>query len=128
MIDHVSLAVRDLAVATRFYERMLQPLGYVCLVQSETRVAFGTKYPELWLNARPNMQPLPDDVGAHLCLRARTQAAVDAIHAAALAAGGRDDGTPGLRLATKVTYYAAFIRDPDGNRLEVMTVPSAEKD
>ena len=75
-------------------------------------------------NARPGMSAVPIDTGAHLCLRARTPEAVDAFHARALANGGTDDGAPGLRAATMVTYYAAFIRDPDGNRIEVMTVPA----
>jgi catechol 2,3-dioxygenase-like lactoylglutathione lyase family enzyme len=126
MIDHVSIAVRDLAVSARFYELILEPLGYLRQAEHPTRIAFGSKYPELWLNARPTMTQLAADTGAHICLRARTTATVDAFHARALANGGTDDGAPGLRQATQVLYYAAFIRDPDGNRLEVMTVPAAK--
>jgi catechol 2,3-dioxygenase-like lactoylglutathione lyase family enzyme len=126
MIDHVSIAVRNLDVSARFYQLILAPLGYSRLAEHPTRVAFGTKYPELWLNARPAMTPVPLDTGAHICLRARTTDAIDTFHALALANGGTDDGAPGLRQATQVAYYAAFIRDPDGNRLEVMTVPAAK--
>ena len=126
MIDHVSIAVRDLAVSVPFYEAVLAPLGYRLLVGRDGRVGLGTRYPELWLNARPAMAPVPADTGAHLCLRARTTEAVDAAHAAALAAGGSDDGAPGIRNASQVEYYAAFMRDPDGNRLEIMTVPTGE--
>jgi catechol 2,3-dioxygenase-like lactoylglutathione lyase family enzyme len=125
MIDHVSIAVRDLDISARFYQLILEPLGYMRLAEHPMRVAFGTKYPELWLNARPAMARVPPDTGAHICLRARSIEAVDAFHARALANGGADDGRPGLRQATRVVYYAAFIRDPDGNRLEVMTVPAA---
>ena len=125
MIDHVSVAVRELSRSAHFYRHALAPLGLTLLVDTSTRVAFGTRYPELWLNARPSMTPVAADTGAHLCLRTKSTAAVDAFHAAALAHGGSDDGAPGLRVATQVTYYAAFIRDPDGNRLEVMTVPPA---
>jgi catechol 2,3-dioxygenase-like lactoylglutathione lyase family enzyme len=126
MIDHVSIAVRDLDLSARFYARVLAPLGYTRQAEHPTRVAFGSKYPELWLNARPLIAAAAADTGAHICLRARSTEAVDAFHAAALANGGTDDGAPGLRQATQVVYYAAFIRDPDGNRLEVMTVPAAE--
>ena len=126
MIDHISLAVRDLKISSAFYALVLAPLGYICLATHPTRVAFGIKYPELWLNARPAMAPTATGTGAHVCLRARSTEAVDAFHAAALANGGTDDGAPGLRQATQVVYYAAFIRDPDGNRLEVMTVPPSK--
>jgi catechol 2,3-dioxygenase-like lactoylglutathione lyase family enzyme len=126
MIDHVSVAVRNLDVSARFYQLILEPLGYTRQADHPTRVAFGTKYPELWLNARPAMAAIAADTGAHICLRARSVEAVDVFHALALANGGTDDGPPGLRQATQVMYYAAFIRDPDGNRLEVMTVPAAK--
>ncbi len=62
--------------------------------------------------------------GVHICLRARTTADVDAFHAAALAAGGASDGAPGLRPHERVRYYAAFIVDPDGNRIEAVTFPA----
>lgn len=124
MIDHISVAVRDLAASAAFYQHVLEPLGYSRLVERPTTVGFGQKYPEVWLNARPAMRPLDDDTGAHVCLRARTIEAVQDFHARALASGGRDDGAPGLRQATMVMYYAAFIRDPDGNKIEAMTVPS----
>jgi catechol 2,3-dioxygenase-like lactoylglutathione lyase family enzyme len=126
MIDHVSITVRNLDVSARFYQLILEPLGYTRQAEHPTRVAFGTRYPELWLNARPAMAAIAADTGAHICLRAHTIEAVDAFHALALANGGTDDGAPGLRQATQVVYYAAFIRDPDGNRLEVMTVPVAK--
>ncbi len=127
MIDHVSIGVRDLAASARFYERVLAPLGFTRLVDTPARVAFGKNYPEIWLNHRAAMSEVAADTGAHLCLRARTPEAVDAFHAAALANGGTDDGKPGLRQATMVAYYAAFFRDPDGNRIEAMTVPQGEK-
>lgn len=123
MLDHISIGVRDLAASARLYEAALEPLGYRRMVDTPTRVAFGGKYPVLWLNARPGMQPVDPDTGSHACLRARSQEAVDAFWHAAIAQGASDDGKPGPRKATLVTYYAAFIRDPDGHRIEVMTVP-----
>ena len=123
MIDHVSIGVRDLTSSSRFYEIILEPLGYRRIVDTPARAAFGKKYPEIWLNSRPAMAPVAADTGAHLCLRAATPAAIDAFHRLAIQSGGQDDGPPGPRQATQVVYYAAFIRDPDGNRIEVMTVP-----
>jgi catechol 2,3-dioxygenase-like lactoylglutathione lyase family enzyme len=119
VIDHVSIAVRDLAAAARFYEAVLAPLGMTKLENRPATVGFGKSYPEFWLNLRKDMTP-PGD-GAHVCLRARTTAIVDAFHAAALAADGASDGAPGLRPQHGDGYYAAFIRDPDGNRIEAVT-------
>ena len=70
------------------------------------------------------MAPVPPESGVHICLRARTTGDVDAFHAAALAAGGRSDGASGLRPHDRVKYYAAFVVDPDGNRVEAVTFPS----
>jgi catechol 2,3-dioxygenase-like lactoylglutathione lyase family enzyme len=126
LIDHVSIAVRDLERAAAFYEAVLARIGYARLEARATTVGFGKRYPELWLNHRPEMLALPDDAGmhsngVHVCLRAPTTAAVDAFHAAALAAGGASDGSPGLRPHHGEGYYATFIRDPDGNRIEAVT-------
>ena len=123
MIDHISIAVRDLHASVAFYQAVLEPLGYTRLTERPTTVGFGMKFPEFWLNARPQMRPIDDDTGAHVCLRARSKEAVQEFHARAIAGGGRDDGAPGPRQATMVVYYAAFIRDLDGNKIEVMTVP-----
>jgi catechol 2,3-dioxygenase-like lactoylglutathione lyase family enzyme len=126
VIDHISIAVSDLSKSVNFYQKALAPLGMLKLVDMPERAAFGSRYPEFWLNARPHMRTIEINTGAHLCLRARTASAVDEFHAASVANGGTDDGAPGLRQATQVIYYAAFIRDPDGNRLEVMTVSSTK--
>jgi catechol 2,3-dioxygenase-like lactoylglutathione lyase family enzyme len=121
MIDHVSIGVRELDRATRFYEAVLATIGYSRLEVRPTTVAFGKRYSEFWLNHRPDMFAVPADSGVHVCLRASNAAAVDAFHAAALAAGGSSDGAPGLRPHHGEGYYAAFIRDPDGNRIEAVT-------
>lgn len=123
MIDHVSLGVSDLQRSTAFYEAVLGAIGLVCLVRRETTVGFGKRYPELWLNHRAGMPPVADASGTHVCLRARSEEMVRAFHAAAMVHGGRDDGAPGPRVAAMTGYYAAFVRDPDGNRLEVATFP-----
>jgi catechol 2,3-dioxygenase-like lactoylglutathione lyase family enzyme len=123
MIDHVSIAVRDLAAATRFYDAVLAPLGMTRIETLPATVGFGKSYPEFWLNLRADMTA-PGN-GAHVCLRARTADIVDAFHAAALAADGASDGAPGLRPQHGEGYYAAFIRDPDGNRVEAVTFVKA---
>ena len=120
MIDHVSVGVRDLAASTRFYEAVLSTLGYAKLEARPATVGFGKRYAELWINLRPGVAPDPDG-GAHVCLRAKSTAAVDDFHSAALANGGASDGAPGLRPHHGDGYYAAFIRDPDGNRIEAVT-------
>jgi catechol 2,3-dioxygenase-like lactoylglutathione lyase family enzyme len=125
MIDHVSFSVRDLAASAAFYERLLAPLGYRKLVERPASVGFGKKYPELWLNARSDMAPAPSNPGAHVALRAASEDAVRAFHAAALAGGGSSDGEPGPRQAAMTTYFGAFILDADGNKLEAVSFPVA---
>jgi catechol 2,3-dioxygenase-like lactoylglutathione lyase family enzyme len=124
MIDHVSVGVSDLDRATRFYESALAPLGLSRLVTRPATVGFGKSYPEFWINLRADMTPVPRGSGVHICLRAKSTGDVDAFHAAALNAGGSSDGAPGLRPHDRVRYYAAFIVDPDGNRIEAVTFPN----
>jgi len=122
MIDHISLAVRDLNKAESFYAALLKPLGLEKLREwPDAAIGFGKKYPEFWINKRSAMAAVAAGSGVHICLRAPDTAAVDAFHAAALAAGGSSDGAPGPRPHYHTGYYAAFIRDPDGNRIEAVT-------
>ena len=121
MIDHVSIPVHDLAASTRFYEAVLAPLGMTRLETRPATVGFGKSYPEFWLNLRKDLTLAPAGHGAHVSLRARSTDIVDAFHAAALAADGTSDGAPGLRPQHGEGYYAAFIRDADGNRVEAVT-------
>jgi catechol 2,3-dioxygenase-like lactoylglutathione lyase family enzyme len=121
MIDHISIAVRDLNEAARFYEAVLGAIGFVRLVTKPYTVGFGKRYPEFWLNHRAGMDPVIVGSGVHICLRAENPDTVDAFHAAALAAGGETDGPPGMRPQYSEKYYAAFICDPDGNRIEAVT-------
>ena len=123
MIDHVSVPVRDLDLAGAFYERLLSPLGYARLVTRPGTIGFGKKYPELWLNARPDLASAPANPGGHLALRAASEEAVRAFHAAGLASGGASGGDPGPRKAAMTTYFGAFILDPDGNKLEALSFP-----
>jgi catechol 2,3-dioxygenase-like lactoylglutathione lyase family enzyme len=124
MIDHVSVGVTDLERSGRFYELTLAPLGLLRLVTRPATVGFGKAYPEFWINLRAGMAPAELASGVHICLRTKSTAAVDAFHAAALNAGGCSDGAPGLRPHDRVRYYAAFVIDPDGNRIEAVTFPT----
>ena len=122
MIDHVSISVRDIASGARFYEALLATLGMSQLREwPGAAIGYGKKYPEFWINRRADMAPVAADSGAHVCLRAASREAVDGFHAAALAAGGTSDGAPGFRAQYHENYYAAFIRDRDGNRIEAVT-------
>lgn len=123
MIDHVSIQVRDLKAAADFYRKVLEPLGLEVLADRPATVGFGKRYPEFWLNARPDAPSARADTGHHVCLRARSSEAVDAFHRIALAEGAADDGPPGERQGQMTVYYGAFIRDPHGNRIEAVTFP-----
>jgi catechol 2,3-dioxygenase-like lactoylglutathione lyase family enzyme len=128
MIDHVSVGVSDLDRAAGFYELALAPLGLSRLVTRAATIGFGRNYPEFWINLRAGMASVEPASGVHICLRAKSADEVDAFHAAALKAGGRSDGEPGLRPHDRVRYYAAFVRDPDGNRIEAVTFPKDDVD
>src|SRR6266481_5748424 len=121
MIDHISVGVSDLERSARFYELALTPLGLSRLVTRPAAIGFGKGYPEFWINLRAGMAPVAPESACHICLRAKSAGEIDAFHASALSAGGTSDGAPGLRPHDRVRYYAAFIRDPDGNRIEAVT-------
>ena len=122
MIDHISIAVRDIKAAESFYTALLAPLGLSKLREwPDAAIGYGKKYPEFWINRRSEMTSVAQDSGVHICLRAQSAEAVNAFHAAALASGGTSDGAPGLRAEYNDRYYAAFVRDPDGNRIEAVT-------
>jgi catechol 2,3-dioxygenase-like lactoylglutathione lyase family enzyme len=121
MIDHISIGVCNLERATHFYESVLGTIGYTQLdVRAET-VGFGKRYSEFWLNHRPEMSAVEAGSGSHVCLRAPSKQAVNAFHAAALAAGGESEGAPGERPQHGEGYYAAYVRDLDGNLIEAVT-------
>lgn len=121
MIDHVSIAVKNLSKATEFYESILLPIGLNKMAEFPDRAAFGDKYPEFWINQRANMDTLPKDTGAHVCLRAKTTNAVDEFYAQGIGLGAVCSGKPGLRPEYNKMYYAAFLQDIDGNKIEAVT-------
>lgn len=121
MIDHVSIPVRDLEASAAFYAAVLAEIGYARLVDKPGTVGFGKKYPDFWLNHRPKLRSGDGDDGFHVCVRAAATAKVDAFHAKAVALGARSDGAPGIREIYASSYYAAFVVDRDGNKVEVVT-------
>jgi len=121
MLNHVSIGVRDLAKARRFYDAALEPLGYKCVFESAEYVCYGTTSPEFCVVAAQHPVPANTESGLHFCFDAAHRADVNAFHRAAIAAGGRENGKPGLRKDYGDDYYAAFVIDPDGYRLEAYT-------
>lgn len=118
MFDHIGLQVKDLAASVRFYEAALAPLGFVLCSRDETSAGFGPKdAPALWLYADKSAKAMR----THVAFKAEAKKAVDQFHAKGIAAGGTDNGKPGIRADYSPTYYAAFLRDPDGNNVEAVT-------
>lgn len=124
MIDHISVAVRDLQKSAEFYDAVFAVLGMRRIADRAATVGYGKRYPEFWLNARPEMSAVDADTGLHVCLRARSEDLVRQFHETALAHGGENDGAPGTRSGEMTDYYGAFIKDPDGNKIEVVTFPA----
>ena len=118
MINHVSIGVRDLARTKRFYDAALKPLGATRLSEDAGSLGYGRDAVAFWISRTDSPVPQDDNSGLHICFAAPTRQSVDAFHAAALRAGGRDNGAPGLREAYGPGYYAAFAVDPDGYRIE----------
>lgn len=131
MIDHVGVGVSDIAASRAFYQATLAPLGYRIIMDlgpeeagGNPTVGMGVEFPDFWFgqDGRPS-------VHCHVAFRVKARAEVDAFHAAALAAGGRDNGAPGLRPHYHEHYYGAFVIDPDGHNVEaVCHAPGAQTD
>lgn len=117
MFDHIGLKVTDLAAAVRFYKAALEPLGHVVGSQDDASAGVGPAgEPALWLYADKKAK----SSGTHVAFRATDRKQVDRFHAAGVAAGGKDNGKPGVRADYAANYYAAFLIDPDGNNVEVV--------
>jgi catechol 2,3-dioxygenase-like lactoylglutathione lyase family enzyme len=118
MLDHVSIGVRDMSRTKHFYDAALGPLGYRCLSDGNTSLGYGREAVAFWISATERPIQADEKSGLHFCFIAPTRRSVDAFHAAALGAGGRDHGEPGVRADYAANYYAAFVIDPDGYRIE----------
>jgi len=117
MLDHVGLTVSDFARSRAFYEAALAPLGMRLMMEPVAGVGgFGADFPFFWIAARGR----GPDSGTHVAFHVEDRATVDAFHEAALAAGGRDNGGPGVREIYHPSYYGAFVLDLDGNNVEAV--------
>jgi catechol 2,3-dioxygenase-like lactoylglutathione lyase family enzyme len=116
VIDHIGLGVSDLEQSKAFYQQALRPLGYQLLMERDGSAGFGHNgKPDFFIHTnRPLSGP------THVAIASPDRATVQAFHAAGLAAGGRDNGPPGLRPHYHQNYYGAFILDPDGNNIEAV--------
>jgi catechol 2,3-dioxygenase-like lactoylglutathione lyase family enzyme len=123
-IDHVSVGVTNMKRAKAFYDAALKPLGLEPVYPVEiggqlVGVGYGVpNKPSFWIQLPINGQPASMGNGVHIAFRAETRAEVDAFYLAAIEQGGIEDGAPGLRIEYHPTYYGAFVRDPDGNKIE----------
>lgn len=115
MLDHVSLSVMSFQKSKEFYEKALLPIGYRCLMEFEGKVGgFGETQADFWVVQEEMIRP------QHIAFAAVDRLQVDAFYSAALAAGGKDNGVPGLRPEYAPHYYAAFVFDLDGHNIEVV--------
>ena len=127
-LDHVSIGVKDMTRAKAFYDAVLAPLGMKPVmpvdIPGSGLVALGygdaPDQPTFWIQFPINRQPASMGNGVHIAFRAPSREAVDAFYLAALDHGGQDDGKPGLRTEYHPGYYGAFVRDPDGNKIEAV--------
>ena len=128
MIDHLSIGVADLARAKTFYDAVLQTIGCTCIftvdIPGQGVVAHGygevgTMQPRFWIGMPEKVDAVSNAKGGtHICFQAKRRADIDAFHAAALKAGGKDNGGPGPRPHYHANYYGGFAFDPDGNKIE----------
>jgi catechol 2,3-dioxygenase-like lactoylglutathione lyase family enzyme len=118
MFDHISIGVRDTDRAKRFYDAVLEPLGYRRLSEDAGTLGYGSDKVALWVGKVDHPVPADEGSNLHFCFAAPSRKAVDAFHTAAITAGGRSNGAAGLRKDYGPNYYAAFAIDPDGYRIE----------
>lgn len=121
MFSHVTVGTNDLGKAGKFYDAVLNTLGKSRGLEGDTFISYGARLGGRFFVMIPyNRQPAIVGNGVHAAFRAESRKAVDAFHSAALANGGSDEGTPGMRPHYHEHYYGAYVRDPDGNKLQAV--------
>ena len=134
MLHHISIGVANVERAAQFYDAVLAKLGFKRVMEvMPYGIAYGLTAPQFWVQLPHDQNTPSSGNGTHIAFSAKSKAAVNAFHAAALAAGGKDEGGPGLRPEYTPEYYGAFARDLDGNKIEAVffameaTAPAAKK-
>ncbi len=120
VISHVSLGTNDYPRAKAFYDAVLATLQIPCVMDFPGGAGYGRKFPEFWIGSPHDGGRAGVGNGVHVCFLANSQDEVKAFHAKATELGGKDDGAPGLRPEYTDNYYAALVRDLDGNKIEAM--------
>jgi len=120
ILSHVSLGTNDYRRAKAFYDAVLDTLQIKCMMEFDGGAGYGREFPEFWIGAPHDGGKALAGNGTHISFHAASQDEVDAFHAKAVAHGGKDDGKPGLRPEYLPNYYAAFVRDPDGHKIEAV--------
>lgn len=121
MIHHVSVGTNDLARSRRFYDAVLPVIGIGFMAEDDEGIGYGSGQMEFSVQLPVDRAPATVGNGSHICFTAENRAVVDRFHAAALEHGGISDGDPGLRPKYDAHYYGAFVRDPDGNKIEAVS-------
>jgi catechol 2,3-dioxygenase-like lactoylglutathione lyase family enzyme len=119
-LSHVSIGTNDFPRAKAFYDAVLATLQITCLMDTEHGSGYGRSLPEFWVGFPDDGGDAAPGNGVHVCFTANSVEEVQAFHAHALGLGARDEGKPGLRREYADNYYAAFVRDLDGNKLEAV--------
>ena len=124
MLHHVSIGVADVERAARFYDAVLSKLGFRRVMDvMPYGIAYGLKMPQFWVQMPHDQNSPSGGNGTHIAFSANSKSAVNAFHAAAISAGGKDEGAPGPRPEYTAKYYGAFARDLDGNKIEAVYLP-----
>lgn len=128
MFSHVTIGSNDHARAKAFYDAVLPRLGLSLVHDEDHAIAYGragSEGPWFWILTPWDGEPASAGNGTHFAFQAESRAQVDAFHATALEAGGRDEGAPGLRPRYSEIYYGAYVRDPDDNKLQAVCYAAA---
>jgi catechol 2,3-dioxygenase-like lactoylglutathione lyase family enzyme len=122
ILSHISIGTNDYKRAKPFYDAVLATLHIKCMMEFDGGAGWGREFPEFWIGPPHDGGRASAGNGVHICFNAASKEEVDAFYAKAMEMGGTDDGKPGLRPQYMPNYYAAFVRDLDGNKIEAVAL------